>query len=518
MNYGDVEDRTQDNQAAERYLALRDEYHVFEERLQRALEHKESFSEKVLAKVTGEYRSKLEQVARETSVLEAQLRAELEELDKQLAEAQPAKEHFRELLEELELRHLTGEITTREYTARRSELESQVPASGLSIETLERNVQFYQQILGELPSGSSRGPAAHPHGVTAAQAPLVRHEDWPAADEEVEGYSSAPEPMGSAPDELSSYEDAQLLEQDEELPPQSEQLEEQGYYGDDDGAEDVQYGDAVAYEPDPSYAEPEAADEEDEYFDPRTAIAELDAEDGYFAAAGEDELEAEAPYGTGAETELQSEEDFFENEFDSVEPSAATDDWAELETPSSRAGYAGEEPDHEELVEPAPYAEHAAYDEGDEIDIPEELLLDEDDYLQPVAEEDSAALLQATGRLLENEAFEDELDEYGELADGSRPLQPAVVLHEGTGNEKIYYMTDNLLTIGRGPDNDIQLATDTSVSRHHSRILFEDDEYWIADLGSSNGTIVNGARVSKTVLTGDDEISIGQTVLKFTFR
>ena len=53
--------------------------------------------------------------------------------------------------------------------------------------------------------------------------------------------------------------------------------------------------------------------------------------------------------------------------------------------------------------------------------------------------------------------------------------------------------------IGRGDDCDIKLVSDR-VSRHHCEILYKDGHYELSDLGSTNGTYVDGARVTGTVL------------------
>jgi ABC-type multidrug transport system ATPase subunit/pSer/pThr/pTyr-binding forkhead associated (FHA) protein len=74
------------------------------------------------------------------------------------------------------------------------------------------------------------------------------------------------------------------------------------------------------------------------------------------------------------------------------------------------------------------------------------------------------------------------------------------------------------VTIGRGPDNDIKLDH-PSVSRKHARIIRQGtkEEYIIEDLGSTNGTCVNGQRIVKSaVLHRDDIINIGP--YKLTYR
>ena len=69
------------------------------------------------------------------------------------------------------------------------------------------------------------------------------------------------------------------------------------------------------------------------------------------------------------------------------------------------------------------------------------------------------------------------------------------------------------LRIGRADDNDIVLA-DLSVSRHHAELRNVAGRYEIADLDSHNGTFLNGARVFRAPVTGQDIIGIGPA----TFR
>lgn len=68
-----------------------------------------------------------------------------------------------------------------------------------------------------------------------------------------------------------------------------------------------------------------------------------------------------------------------------------------------------------------------------------------------------------------------------------------------------------VITIGRALDNDIRL-TSSVVSRHHTRIEADPDGLWIVDLGSANGTSVNGERVDRQPLRSGDEISLGSGV------
>ncbi len=69
-------------------------------------------------------------------------------------------------------------------------------------------------------------------------------------------------------------------------------------------------------------------------------------------------------------------------------------------------------------------------------------------------------------------------------------------------------------TIGRSRDNDVHLA-DERASRRHARIEREQGAFVIVDLGSANGTFVNGRRIARQVLRDGDEIQIGDSRLYF---
>ncbi|MDQ2850873.1 MAG: FHA domain-containing protein [Actinomycetota bacterium] len=72
---------------------------------------------------------------------------------------------------------------------------------------------------------------------------------------------------------------------------------------------------------------------------------------------------------------------------------------------------------------------------------------------------------------------------------------------------------DDVLTIGRGRGNSIVLD-DMLVSRHHVRITADDDGLVLQDLGSRNGTFVNGDRVQSAALHEGDLIGIGSTTFE----
>jgi pSer/pThr/pTyr-binding forkhead associated (FHA) protein len=69
--------------------------------------------------------------------------------------------------------------------------------------------------------------------------------------------------------------------------------------------------------------------------------------------------------------------------------------------------------------------------------------------------------------------------------------------------------------MGREPTNGVALDRDSTTSRRHAQITVDGGGARLQDLGSSNGTFVNGAKITETVLQPGDEISVGGTRFRF---
>jgi len=69
------------------------------------------------------------------------------------------------------------------------------------------------------------------------------------------------------------------------------------------------------------------------------------------------------------------------------------------------------------------------------------------------------------------------------------------------------------ILIGRSSDLDMVLVEDM-VSRKHARITMQSDQIWIEDLGSTNGTFVNGEKIKRAHLKEGDRVLIGTSILK----
>ncbi len=80
-----------------------------------------------------------------------------------------------------------------------------------------------------------------------------------------------------------------------------------------------------------------------------------------------------------------------------------------------------------------------------------------------------------------------------------------------------YQLNRELTTVGKSSQSDIQITTDNTVSRIHLKILEKDDGFILHDLGSTNGTRINGKRVGEPVfLETDDVIELGDNT-RLTF-
>ena len=84
--------------------------------------------------------------------------------------------------------------------------------------------------------------------------------------------------------------------------------------------------------------------------------------------------------------------------------------------------------------------------------------------------------------------------------------QYQLVMHSGPTPGKIFPMEGDVLTIGREAGNAI-VINDAEVSRKHTQFVFQGGKYIVTDLGSTNGTFVNGQR-----LTGQHILQPGEVI------
>ncbi|HET6328310.1 MAG TPA: FHA domain-containing protein, partial [Planctomycetaceae bacterium] len=78
-----------------------------------------------------------------------------------------------------------------------------------------------------------------------------------------------------------------------------------------------------------------------------------------------------------------------------------------------------------------------------------------------------------------------------------------------------YKLTDDVTVLGRAPECQIQLDSNM-VSRRHAQVVREKGSFFVEDLGSGNGTFVNGKRIDeRTLLRSSDRLKLGPLLLRF---
>jgi 2-polyprenyl-6-methoxyphenol hydroxylase-like FAD-dependent oxidoreductase len=95
-----------------------------------------------------------------------------------------------------------------------------------------------------------------------------------------------------------------------------------------------------------------------------------------------------------------------------------------------------------------------------------------------------------------------------------RSMKPEIVGHAGPLSGQRFAVTDTPITFGRKADNTVVIAS-ASASRFHAEVRLEGGGYVLHDRGSSNGTLVNGERVTAHVLRSGDLVTIGDEVFCF---
>ena len=85
----------------------------------------------------------------------------------------------------------------------------------------------------------------------------------------------------------------------------------------------------------------------------------------------------------------------------------------------------------------------------------------------------------------------------------------ALVVEGGPQTGLTYVLGDGETSAGRGPESDIFLA-DVTVSRHHAVFNVDTEGLTVTDLGSTNGTYVNGRRHETAALAPGDEVMLGK--------
>jgi pSer/pThr/pTyr-binding forkhead associated (FHA) protein len=87
-------------------------------------------------------------------------------------------------------------------------------------------------------------------------------------------------------------------------------------------------------------------------------------------------------------------------------------------------------------------------------------------------------------------------------------MQVALVMFRGEDPRRTFPLSRSVTVIGRREDCDLRIPL-SDVSRKHCRIYTENGELRLQDLGSSNGTYLNGQRIQESVLSAGDNVRVG---------
>ena len=90
----------------------------------------------------------------------------------------------------------------------------------------------------------------------------------------------------------------------------------------------------------------------------------------------------------------------------------------------------------------------------------------------------------------------------------------SLVVLEGKARGSEWELPSDSHVIGRGPGVDVPLVDDAA-SGHHAAIELAGDGFKIRDMGSTNGTFVNGSRVEAADLKHGDKITVGEHTLQY---
>jgi pSer/pThr/pTyr-binding forkhead associated (FHA) protein len=90
-------------------------------------------------------------------------------------------------------------------------------------------------------------------------------------------------------------------------------------------------------------------------------------------------------------------------------------------------------------------------------------------------------------------------------------MQAVLVMFRNDGDRRSFSLSREMTVIGRRQDCDLMIPLG-EISRKHCRIIKEADTLRIEDLGSSNGTYLNGKRIQEAVLSAGDTVQVGPVV------
>ena len=93
---------------------------------------------------------------------------------------------------------------------------------------------------------------------------------------------------------------------------------------------------------------------------------------------------------------------------------------------------------------------------------------------------------------------------------------PRLVSLSSEGQKEVFDLRLPVIKIGRADDNHLACPREKTISGHHCEIFREGKDFFIRDLGSTNGVYVNSRKVDSAPLTEGDELKLGSKIFSFT--
>jgi two-component system cell cycle response regulator len=96
--------------------------------------------------------------------------------------------------------------------------------------------------------------------------------------------------------------------------------------------------------------------------------------------------------------------------------------------------------------------------------------------------------------------------------------RPYFIILAGSNLGRMFRIEGDEVILGRATNATVRLEDD-GISRNHAKVVVSGEDLWIEDMGSQNGTFINGEKVSRQQLKDGDKIQVGATtILKFTYH
>jgi pSer/pThr/pTyr-binding forkhead associated (FHA) protein len=89
-----------------------------------------------------------------------------------------------------------------------------------------------------------------------------------------------------------------------------------------------------------------------------------------------------------------------------------------------------------------------------------------------------------------------------------------LIVQSGDWAGRPFDLIEDRLTVGRSADNNIRVE-DKTISSHHATLTFDGNDYVLKDLNSTNGSRVNGRRITEVKLSHGDHVRLGHVELRY---